>query len=144
MFSRAFPEYVNYWLLQDVLEHQSLDRRWVNLYRETDPIAGPVLSWKHGRPSSTDEMTSCGFPPASATVPTTDLIVPETGRRVCGAPEAKARGCDWRLLDPTPAPNGDVDAESAAVAVIRAHSQFIADPDWDAAVEAVRAPWPGT
>src|SRR5262245_6370373 len=42
-FPRGFPAYVDVELLARV--RAALGGRWVNLYRETDPIAGPVLSW---------------------------------------------------------------------------------------------------
>jgi hypothetical protein len=142
MFSRAFPDYVNYGVLKDLLDDDSLDRRWVNLYRETDPIAGPVLSWRRGRPAAVADMTSCGFTwngaPAQ-TEPTPDLVLDGSGRRVCGPHAVLDRGCDWRLLDPAPARNLDTAAETSAVAATRGHSQFFADPEWDTAVDAVRS-----
>ena len=42
-FPRAFPHYVTVPLLRDAAE----DHRWLSLYRDTDPIAGPVTSWDH-------------------------------------------------------------------------------------------------
>jgi hypothetical protein len=49
MFARAFPAYVDLETLRWL--HQAVT--WRNLYRETDHLAGPVLSWDHrwaGRP----------------------------------------------------------------------------------------------
>jgi hypothetical protein len=42
-YPRGFPAFVSQDLVSEV--QSALDDRWVNLYRETDPIAGPVLSW---------------------------------------------------------------------------------------------------
>ena len=47
MFSRAFPAYVNHDAINRLFE--ALDGRWRNLYRDTDHLAGPVLSWAHNR-----------------------------------------------------------------------------------------------
>jgi len=44
-FPRAFPAYVNVVAIRSLLV--GLDGRWVNLYRDTDAIAGPVLSYDH-------------------------------------------------------------------------------------------------
>jgi hypothetical protein len=156
MFPRAFPQYVSYGLLHSLLEDEQFGSRWVNLYRETDPIAGPVLSWRHGRPSSTDGMTSCSFGPSddpdpeyaptasadeAAWVPSRDRVEP-SGRRV-GAGRLGGRrlwrACDWRLLDPTPAPGDDVTEQTGPVHVIHGHSNFFADPEYALAVAAVRA-----
>jgi hypothetical protein len=156
MFPRAFPQYVSYALLESLLADEQFGSRWVNLYRETDPIAGPVLSWHHGSSSSTDAMTSCSFrpsddpdpeygPTASADpapwVPTRDRVE-QSGRRVgagrLGGPPLWRR-CDWRLLDPTPAPGGDVTEQTGPVHVIHGHSDFFADPEYALAVAAVRA-----
>jgi hypothetical protein len=187
LFPRGFAQHVNYELLRTVLEDDKLGSRWVNLYRETDPIAGPVLSWRHGKPESTTSMRSCSFRPSvdsgpgydppeppldAAWVPAADRVMPESGRgvgvgrrapddaagihaAVVGADVVGAgdvdgveepggaddlwRSCDWRLLDPPPAPGGDVTEQTGPVNVIRGHSNFFADPEYPRAVEAVRA-----
>ena len=45
IFPRAFPAYASYRVLTEL--DRALGGRWINLFRETDPIAGPVLSWGH-------------------------------------------------------------------------------------------------
>jgi hypothetical protein len=136
-FPRGFPDYVNYQLLVDV--RHRLSRRWVNLYRETDPIAGPVLSWGHweDEPDDPHDMRSYSFVhpgDAADEAPGVDRISPLSARRVCGGEGDEERGGDWRLLDPTPA---DPHAQTRAVTRIRAHSNYFADPDYLTAVRAV-------
>jgi hypothetical protein len=122
-FPRAFPHYVRVSDLQDLQKRH----RWLSLYRDTDPIAGPVTSWCHrsddGRPrshrlNSPDECLD-------------DVVDPVTGRRQCGA--------EWRLLDPAP---DDTECQRRAVARIAGHSDYWMSPDWDHAVSWVRAPIP--
>jgi hypothetical protein len=151
-FPRAFPAYVPVDLLTSVLA--AYGRRWVNLYRETDHIAGPVFSWNHrdsaadDRARVRDELAASArhepgisptqlpaYPARSRAVSRrpaspqntrlADAVFP-TGLRVCGH--------DWRLLDPVPQ---DQRADDGPVAQIRAHSSYSADPSWVYAVNAV-------
>src|SRR4029078_12588168 len=55
-YPRGFPAFIHIDLLKAVQEQ--LGCRWVNLYRETDPIAGPVLSWQ--RSTITERTETCG------------------------------------------------------------------------------------
>ncbi|MFC4855306.1 hypothetical protein [Actinophytocola glycyrrhizae] len=122
-YARAFPAYVNHpflcWLHNDVLHHQ-----WVSLYRETDPVGGPVLSWDR-----TDEggFRSCRL--GADGVLTDDETDPVTGIRRCGT--------EWRLLDPWPA-----DGESAPRLAMRRHSFYSLEPAWDQALAELTAPYP--
>ncbi|MDQ4039064.1 MAG: hypothetical protein M3313_12130, partial [Actinomycetota bacterium] len=121
-FPRAFPAYVDYRVLEWL--YQQLGGRWVSLYRDTDAIAGPVLSWRHSRDAS-------GAAPESHRILQTDRSSPDEidltwGRRVCGP--------EWRLLDPTPY---DVALQHGAVFKISAHSNYPDDPAWPAALAAV-------
>jgi hypothetical protein len=123
-FPRAFPAYVDHDLLAGL--HARLGGRWVNLFRDTDPIAGPVLSW--GRtPMTGGRPASChlGQPPGEGASP--DRVDAVTGRRECGP--------DWRLLDPTPADNDRMLAPRLAM---QRHSDYHLSPDWEPAVDAVR------
>jgi hypothetical protein len=43
IFARLFPTYLGFEELRQL--YQDLDGRWRNLYRWTDPLGGPVLSW---------------------------------------------------------------------------------------------------
>jgi hypothetical protein len=126
-FSRGFPTYVNFGAIRSLLRH--LEGRWVNLYRDTDAIAGPVLSWDHSPDSATERPTSSSL--SIAHEPTAiqhglDVINPVTGRRVCGN--------DWRVLDPTPY---DRDLQTGAIVGVRGHGAYWEDVDWRLAVEAV-------
>ncbi|AKU15120.1 hypothetical protein [Luteipulveratus mongoliensis] len=121
-FPRAFPGYVNHGLIEQV--HQQLDGRWINLYRETDPIAGPVLSWDRTSMAQGDpHSTSVGVGEGE------DRIDERTGRRESGD--------DWRLLDPTPY---DPELQLGAVDRMGRHSGFIDCPDYAEAIELVRRP----
>jgi hypothetical protein len=83
-FARGFPSYVPVELLRDVTGAF----RWVNLYRDTDPVAGPVTSWDH-TPDGGRLLSRRIDDPATLRP---DWLDPRTGRRVCGD--------EWRLLDP--------------------------------------------
>ena len=141
-FARAFPHYVNGALIRQLAVGDlavGRPRRWVNLYRETDAIAGPVLSWRHrfhhvrttpGRPEW--ESRSCTF---SAGADAADVVDPVTGRRRCGLAGAETQDAEeWRLLDPPlPVPGGPL-----LDTTIRGHGEYFADVDWVAAIRHVR------
>jgi hypothetical protein len=119
MFSRAFPAYVNHDAISRLFE--ALGGRWRNLYRDTDHLAGPVLSWAHDRGKGTAErIRGCGLLKSI---------------RVDGREE---HGPDWRLADP-PIPAG-ADLTRAVLLPLRKHSDYWLDPAWTVAVAAVRAP----
>ncbi len=119
IFPRAFPLYVNYAGI-DYL-YKRLDGSWINLYRETDPLAGPVLSWNH-----TTDGTSQGFPDAGA---------PAQERSPEGPYATVRHGADWLLRDPVPR----VDPEQKApVHALQKHSYFWSNPEWDTALRALR------
>jgi len=128
IFPRAFPSYVNYasakWLrsgLQDKDRNDKVRDRWVNLFRETDPLAGPVLSWD--RCGEGEKATSLRFEDWQGGARTADEVDSETGLRKCGQ--------DWRLLDPR------VTELNGAKPKLRKHSDFFGDPAWPDAVIAV-------
>jgi hypothetical protein len=120
-YPRGFPAYVNYGLLDDV--QRALGRRWVNLYRETDPIAGPVLSFQRDPLSAT--------PPRSGRLGLSgrfqDRFDPWTGRRESGR--------DWRVLDPPPV---DADLQVSTLVHLSRHSGYPASLDYPAALAHVR------
>lgn len=119
-FARGFPHYVSAELLREVAGAF----RWLSLYRDTDPVAGPVTSWDHtpdgARPPSSRRLDDPGERRP-------DRIDPDTGRRVCGA--------EWRLLDPVP---GDLALQTRAVTGIGGHSGYWTDPDWPLALDVLR------
>ncbi|MDQ3732543.1 MAG: hypothetical protein M3400_00850, partial [Actinomycetota bacterium] len=121
-FPRAFPAYVNFSVL--LWLYEKFDQRWISLYRDTDAIAGPVLSWGH----TPDRLDGT---PQSYRITQRDQRYPDeidvrTGRRICGS--------EWRLLDPTPY---DLAMQEGAIAKIRGHSNYPDDPDYPAALRAV-------
>lgn len=120
MFSRAFPAYVNYatidWLFV------KLDGRWRNLYRDTDPLAGPVLSWHHYESTEPEWVGKRG---TQAGMGLSDD--PADGRREYGP--------DWRLLDP---PIPDLELQTHAISALFRHSNYWSDPAWPDALAAVR------
>jgi pimeloyl-ACP methyl ester carboxylesterase len=136
IFPRAFPAYVNYpairWL------YDELGGAWINLYRLTDPLAGPVLSWDHRLDSTGgSRVTSSAHFPAP-----TDWTGPDwtPWRQVDdflpGGNRTLQRGADWQLADPVPA---DRDLNTRPMADILGHSWFPRNPDWVRCVDLVRA-----
>ncbi|NEK58825.1 hypothetical protein GCU56_13205 [Geodermatophilus sabuli] len=123
-FARGFPHYVPVELLRDMAGAF----RWVSLYRDTDPVAGPVTSWDHTREGG--RLLSRRIDDPSALRP--DWLDPCTGRRVCGD--------EWRLLDPVP---GDLGLQTRAVTRIGGHGGYWTDPDWPLALAVVRGRVPG-
>lgn len=117
-YARGFPAYVDHdflcWLQNNV-------HRWVSLYRETDPIGGPVLSWARtdvpvfrsrrlgGDGLADDDVTTLG----------------ELGVRMCGE--------EWRLPDPALA-----DGVSRPRLAMHRHSFYSRDPAWEHALARVR------
>ncbi|MGY1711978.1 hypothetical protein ACI8AC_20970 [Geodermatophilus sp. SYSU D00758] len=118
-FARGFPHYVTADLLRDVAGAF----RWVNLYRDTDPVAGPVTSWDHTRDGG--PLRSRRLDDPARLQP--DWLDPRTGRRVCGD--------EWRLLDPVP---GDPALQTRAVTGTGGHSGYWTDPDWPLALAVAR------
>jgi hypothetical protein len=115
-FARGFPHYVP----PELLRGMAGAFRWVSLYRDTDPVAGPVTSWDHTRDGG--PLLSRRLDDPATRQP--DWIDPRTGRRVCGN--------EWRLLDPVP---GDLALQTRAVTGIGGHSGYWTDPDWSLALE---------
>jgi len=127
IFPRAFPAYTNYDVLTAL--DRALGGRWINLFRDTDPIAGPVLSWAHTGEETQQVLRSRRLgPPARPEDPwplePDHLPAIRTGRRECGR--------DWRLLDPSP-PDRELHAEP--LSSMMQHGHFALSPDWDDAVE---------
>jgi hypothetical protein len=121
IFPRAFPGFVNLDSIAGL--YASLNGAWVNLYRATDPLAGPVLSWDHSPDGA--EPSSQHFPDIGAGRQP-DSYDPVTRRRISGA--------DWRVIDPTPY---DEALQTGAVTRLHGHSEFWEDADWQTALQAV-------
>jgi hypothetical protein len=135
-YPRGFPSFVSLDLIAEVLT--ALQGRWINLYRETDPIAGPVLSWDRSRMADTPPAPS---PPTSHRLawdavhhryapdgPRADTFDSGTGRRVSGA--------DWRVLDPPPV---DAQLQHSRLTALSQHSGYPASADYRDAVASVLA-----
>lgn len=140
IFPRAFPAYVNFDAIEDLRER--LGSAWVNLWRDTDPLAGPVLSWNHT--SVAGERTSEQFEvPDHARVPQRSsnpaLVGVDT---LTDAFDVWRCGDDWRLTDPMrrlPAlPAGGPALQEAPINTLRGHSLFWSDPVWPAALAELR------
>ena len=114
IYPRAFPAYVNLATHRELFA--LLDEAWINLYRSTDPLAGPVLSWDHEAGGSRH------LPPAAP-----DVV---------GADRCRRSGNDWGLIDPVP---HDVHVELGAVAAVHGHHDFWGDPAWTLALTKLRA-----
>ena len=110
IYPRAFPAYFNYPVVEAVFN--GLGTRWVNLYRATDPLAGPVLSWNH-TPTGSGHLPADGDP---------DEMPPPAGDN-----RTRRSGHDWRLIDPIPY---DPQVMTGAVYAIHGHHDYWADPAW--------------
>lgn len=115
LFAKTFPAYVNQSAIQVLF--QQLGGRWCNLYRDTDPLAGPVLSWGHG-------LEQISLNDADKTDPS------------AVSPSRYNYGRDWCLLDPE-MPT-DVSLQQGPLQPLRRHSNFWRDPAWSIALTAVR------
>jgi hypothetical protein len=128
LFSRTFPSYVNLPAIEQL--NQQLRGAWRNLYRDTDPLAGPVLSWDHR-----------GAEPGWVAPGSAQAPLP---RRRVGSREEF--GPDWRLYDPPvlpgepPVPAGPhgPDLHTHHLLPPRGHSAYWLDEAWDPALTAVR------
>jgi hypothetical protein len=122
-YPRGFPAFLDLPLLAQVQE--ALGCRWVNLYRETDPIAGPVLSWRRSTLTAPPgELTSHRL--GTAGTPT-DFQNAATGRRESGH--------DWRVLDPLAV---DSALELGTLTHLSRHSGYPGSPDYCDAVAHVK------
>ncbi len=120
-YPRGFPAYVSYPLLGTV--QHALGDRWLNLYRETDPIAGPVLSFERDPLSATPTQSRrVGLPNRYD-----DRVDTLTGRRESGH--------DWRVLDPPPV---DADLQVSTITHMSRHSGYPASLDYPDAVALAR------
>lgn len=126
-YARAFPAYVNpdflCWLQDNV-------HRWVSLYRETDPIGGPVLSWNRTDVPEIRENERV-FRSSRLGGGDGELVDDDTttlaslGVRKCGE--------EWRLPDPALA-----DGVSGPRLAMLRHSSYSLDPAWKHALDRAR------
>ncbi len=122
IFARAFPMYVNYDSIERM--HDRLGGAWINLYRDTDPLAGPVLSWHHQNEGKGATSGHFPFPDQGDRA---DQTFDPYGTRRCGD--------DWRLVDPVPR----VDAfQEAPVNALHGHSNYWLNPEWATALAEIR------
>ncbi|MEP6979379.1 MAG: hypothetical protein ABJA16_01305, partial [Nakamurella sp.] len=121
-FVRAFPAAVDLTLLGWLWDR--LGGRWRNLYRDTDPIAGPVLSWHHQAVTDPWAHDAAYFGDGPG-----ERVDPVTGRHEYGP--------EWRLLDPV---RHDIGLMAGPMFQIRGHGDYPADPSWADAVAAVLPP----
>ena len=122
IFARAFPMYVNYDAIHRM--HERLGGAWINLYRDTDPLAGPVLSWRHVNEGSA--ATSGHFPNPDEGERPDETVGPYLTRR-CGD--------DWRLADPVPRVD---EYQPAPVNALHGHSNYWSNPEWVTALDEIR------
>ncbi|HEY3530246.1 MAG TPA: hypothetical protein VGK78_13960 [Nocardioides sp.] len=120
-YPRGFPSYVDRALVERV--QAALGHRWINLYRETDPIAGPVLSWDRSA------MEPGRLPVTSHRVGEPDGVQDDALNAVTGRRES---GDDWRVLDPPPV---DPERQLTPLTHLSKHSGFPASADYRAAVQ---------
>ncbi|WP_370619060.1 hypothetical protein [Mumia sp. Pv 4-285] len=123
IFPRAFPAYVSFAAINQL--YRELNGAWINLYRTTDELAGPVLSWSHQ--IDAEGARSHHFPEPFGGEQDDEYTSPYRTRR-CGA--------DWRLADPIAYDPG---LQDGPVAEIYGHSWYARNPDWHVCLETVRA-----
>jgi len=141
IYARLFPSYFGFALQQEMFQ-RVLDTRWRSLYRWTDPLGGPVLSWPY---------RDGKVPAPNRYGPTVELWSTMTCRdSTCeghapvgvNAPEFRGLkyrrwsiGPDIRLRDP------GLVADSAFAARLppRGHSGYPGDPGFDAVVASLAA-----
>ena len=135
IYARLFPSYFGY-ALQREMFGVTLETRWRNIYRWTDPLGGPVLSWPHveGHATAHDR-----YGPAVVlwnTVACADGCEGHRAERVDGPEIDGVRyrrwviGPDIRLRDP-----GLVtDSAFAARLLPRGHSGYPSDRGFDVIV----------
>lgn len=122
-YPRVFPSYIGHENLK-IMWTTILDTRWWNVYRWTDPLGGPVLSWPDkGTPWPTISLTD-GF----------DTPTAEPERLPAGVKADLAWGMrtgqDVRLRDPEFVNERDNRAKSS----LRGHGGYYADPVFDEVV----------
>lgn len=123
IFARAFPMYVNYDAIRRM--HERLSGAWINLYRDTDPLAGPVLSWNHRNEGAT--ALSGHFP---------DADQGERPDETTGEYRTRRCGDDWRLVDPVPRVD---EYQAAPVNALHGHSNYWSNPEWATALAEIRS-----
>lgn len=140
IFPRAFPAYVNHRAI--AATRALLGNAWINLWRDTDPLAGPVLSWNHV--IGVDPPREEHFDPPKDTLAPIPGSIPTIGQ-VAAITEAFGVwrcGDDWRLADPvrrpSPIPPGADQMVEAPITALRGHSRYWSDPVWPAALTALR------
>jgi hypothetical protein len=125
-YPRGFPGFADLGLLTTVLS--ALGGRWINLYRETDPIAGPVLSWDRSRMDA----TPCEpFPPTSQRVGGPPGVLED---ELCGRTGRRESGHDWRVLAPHAT---DRKLQRTSLTALGKHSGYPATDDYRDAVRTV-------
>ena len=140
MFPRAFPAYVNFDAIESL--RGRLGSAWVNLWRDTDPLAGPVLSWNHTWQDGERRCDQFDLPeharePHRATTPA--LLGVDT---LTTAFDVWRCGDDWRLTDPLRrlpvVPAGGPALLEAPINTLRGHGLYWTDPVWPAALTELR------
>ncbi|ADJ46508.1 hypothetical protein AMES_4683 [Amycolatopsis mediterranei S699] len=135
-YSRIFPAYLGYRRIEQTLK--DLGKRWVNVYRWTDPLGGPVLTWPPGETPWPGKAT----PPADDPLP--EGVTPWSRFPLATAPPAGEReaadtaepagahrlGNDFRLRDP----EFTADRDDRPKSPLRGHGAYYDDPVFDVVV----------
>lgn len=115
LYGRAFPAFLNFGSHRELSE--SLEQRWINLIRFTDPVGGPVLSWDLTSSRAGDVSASVLDVSAETGWSRIDGLTPHDG--------VLAAGDERWLADPPP---------RIAYDFQRGHSNYMREVAWAAAI----------
>jgi hypothetical protein len=117
-YPRAFPGVVPHKSLAEL--HGLLEGRWHSLCRGTDPLGGAVTTWR--RQVFDSKVLGLGFRPDGTSGPLESAALTPAGALVLGS--------DHWLPDPAPHAVPGLRWSPG----VRRHGDYLADPEWDAAV----------
>lgn len=133
-YPRVFPAYLGYARIR-TLWAEHLKERWRNVYRWTDPLGGPVLTWPHDGTPWPDRGTSPfeGMEPVPRWVGLPDPAAKLTWEKVPSGSDGAfgwKLGSDIRLRDP----EFLTESEERPRSPLRGHGGYYDDPVFDVVV----------
>jgi hypothetical protein len=140
IYARLFPSYFGFALQREMFTAM-LETRWRSMYRWTDPLGGPVLSWPYidGRVRA-----EFRFGPSVQCWTTMSCDLHCKGHKPVGVDEPEFRGLTYRRWSVGPDirlrdPGLVADSAFAARLPARGHSGYEGDPGFDVVVATLAA-----